>query len=137
MKSKLVIPVEFGDTDPVAIVFYPNFFRWYDASAWHLFIKVGLTLDVIRDEFGLIGLPIVDAKSRFIRPARFGDTIEVTSYVSKWARKTFDVTHKVHREGELYAEGVETRVCAKSSRDGSLRAVSIPRKFRQRLSDRS
>ena len=137
MQSKLFIPVEFGDTDPAAIVFYPNFFRWYDAGAWHLFIKAGLTLDVIRDEFGLIGLPIVDARSKFVKPARFGDTIEITSYVSNWARKTFDVTHEVHNAGELCAEGVETRVCAKSSGDGSMRAVSIPETIRQRLSDGS
>ena len=39
MKSTFVVPVEFGDTDPATIVFYPHFFRWFDAGAWRLFAK--------------------------------------------------------------------------------------------------
>lgn len=134
MKSKLVVPVEFGDTDPAAIVFYPNFFRWFDASAWHLFIKAGLTLDVLRDDFGLIGLPLVDAKSRFITPARFGDTIEITSRVAIWKSKAFDVVHEVYKDGEICAEGTETRVCARLADDMTMHAISIPDEIRQRLS---
>lgn len=134
VKSKLVVPVEFGDTDPAEIVFYPNFFRWYDASAWHLFIKAGLTLEFLRDEFGLIGLPIVDVRSRFIEPARFGDTLEITSYISTWKSKTFDVTHEVHKDGNICAEGIETRVCATRSDDESIHAESIPDDIRIRLS---
>ncbi len=66
MKSTFVIAVEFGDTDPATIVFYPHFFRWFDASAWRLFAKAGMPLDVLQTEFGLIGLPIAEAKSKFI-----------------------------------------------------------------------
>lgn len=134
VKSKLVIPIEFGDIDPAAIVFYPNFFRWFDASAWHLFIKAGLTLEVFRDEFGLMGVPIVEANSRFIKPARFRDTIEITSYVGTWNRKTFDVVHEAYKDGQICAEGVETRVCARINNDKHMRAIDIPEEIRQRLS---
>lgn len=136
MKSKYTVPVEFGDTDPAAIVFYPNFFRWFDASAWRLFIQAGLTLDVMREEFGLLGVPIVDARSKFVKPARFGDSLEITSYVSTWKSRTFEVTHEVRRGDELCAEGVEVRVCAKLVVDpgAKLTAVRIPQEFVRRLS---
>ena len=136
MKSKLVVAIEFGDTDPAAIAFYPNFFRWFDASAWRLFAKAGLTFDVFREEFGLIGVPIVEARSKFIKPLRFEDSIEITSYVASWKRKTFDLVHEVRKEGELCAEGLEIRVCAELLEDGSqdIRAVPIPEEIRERLS---
>ncbi len=136
MKSKLVVAVEFGETDPAAIVFYPNFFRWFDASAWRLFAKAGLTFDVFREEFGLIGAPIVEARSKFIKPLRFEDSIEITSYVASWKRKTFDLVHEVRKEGEVCAEGLEIRVCAELLEDGSqdIRAVPIPEEIRARLS---
>ncbi len=137
MKSKLIVSIEFGDTDPAAIVFYPNFFRWFDASTWHLFIDAGLTLDVLRSDFRVHGLPIVDARSRFMKPARFGDTIEITSYVDEWKSKTFNVVHEVQNDGVICAEGVETRICAQLSDDDSIRAVPIPDEIRQRLSERS
>jgi len=137
MKNTHAVPVEFGDTDPAAIVFYPNFFRWFDASAWRLFAKAGLTLDVFRQEYGLIGAPIVQATSKFITPLRFGDSIEITSYVNSWQRKTFHLVHEVLRGTELCAQGVEIRVCAERLTDGSegIRAVPIPDDIRRRLSE--
>ena len=135
MKSTFTVPVEFGDTDPATIVFYPHFFRWFDASAWRLFAKAGLTLDVLQNEFALIGLPIAEARSKFIKPARLGDTLEFTSYVSEWKRKTFEVVHEVRVDGDLIAEGMETRVCAKKFDDGEMRAITIPDEIRKRFPD--
>lgn len=134
MKSKYIVPVEFGDTDPATIVFYPHFFRWFDASAWRLFAKAGLTLDVLQSEFGLVGLPIAEAQSKFIKPARLGDTLEIASYVSELKRKSFQVMHDVRIDGDLIAEGRETRVCAKKSDDAEIRAITIPEEIRRRLS---
>ena len=135
MKSTFVVQVEFGDTDPATIVFYPHFFRWFDAGAWRLFAKAGLTLDVLQNEFGLVGLPIAEAQSKFIKPARLGDTLEITSYISEWKRKTFNMVHEVRIDEELIAEGKEARVCAKKSADGSMRAITIPEEIRKRLSE--
>ena len=135
MKSTFTVPVEFGDTDPATIVFYPHFFRWFDASAWRLFAKAGLTLDVLQNEFALIGLPIAEARSKFIKPARLGDTLEFTSYVSEWKRKTFEMVHEVRVDGDLIAEGMETRVCAKKFDDGEMRAITIPDEIRKRFPD--
>lgn len=135
MKSTFVVPVEFGDTDPATIVFYPHFFRWFDASAWRLFAKAGLTLDVLQREFGLVGLPIAEAQSKFIKPARLGDTLEITSHATNWKRKSFDVVHKVVNDGDVCAEGIETRVCARCKEDDSREflAISIPEEIRQRF----
>ncbi len=134
MKNTFVVPVEFGDTDPATIVFYPHFFRWFDASAWRLFAKAGLTLDVLQNEFGLVGLPIGEAKSKFIKPARLGDTLEITTHISEWKRKSFDMVHEVRIDGDLIAEGTDTRVCAKKTDDGEIRATSIPEEIKKRLS---
>ena len=34
------VRVEFGDCDPAAIVWFPNFFRWIDAASRHFFAVV-------------------------------------------------------------------------------------------------
>jgi acyl-CoA thioesterase FadM len=36
------IKVEFGDCDPAGIVWFPNFFRWIDASSRHFFLECGV-----------------------------------------------------------------------------------------------
>lgn len=135
MKSILTVSVEFGDTDPAATVFYPNFFRWFDAAAWRLFINAGLTLDVLKSEFGVIGHPIVDARSKFIKQIFFGDTIEIVSSVTEWKRKTFEVTHQVLKDGELRAEGSEIRclVVPVKGDPREFKAIPIPDAIKRRL----
>ena len=39
-------------------------------------------------EFGIVGLPVVDAHSEFIARSSYGDMIEVTSWVSEWRDKS-------------------------------------------------
>lgn len=135
MKSILTVTVEFGDTDPASAVFYPNFFRWFDASTWRMFINAGLTLDAMKSEFGIFGHPIVDARSKFIKPVLFGDTIEIVSSVTEWKRKTFEVRHEVLKDGELCAEGSEIR-CLVTQEDDDPRhfhAIPIPDEIIRRV----
>jgi hypothetical protein len=51
-------------------------------------------------------------QSKFNKPARLGDTLEITSYISDWKRKTFDMVREVRIDGDSCAEGMEARVCA-------------------------
>ena len=48
--------VEWGDCDPADIVFYPNYFRWFDAASWNLFEVAGGGWDGIRRRFGPVYL---------------------------------------------------------------------------------
>ena len=45
-------------------------------------------MNSLMKEFGVVGLPIVDAHSEFLAPSSYGDMIEVTSWVSEWKDKT-------------------------------------------------
>ena len=66
--------VEFGDCDPAGIVFYPNYFRWMDASTLHFFRAAGIPAwQQLAIETGIIGTPIVDVSARFLRTASYGD----------------------------------------------------------------
>lgn len=133
----MTVNVEFGDTDPAATVFYPNFFRWYDASLWRLFINAGLSLDVLNSEFGIMGHPIVDARSKFLKPVMFGDTIEIITSVAEWKRKTFTVSHEVRKDGELYAEGSEIRCLVAPGKNDltHFHAIPIPEEIKHRLAE--
>jgi len=134
LKTTHRVRVEFGDTDPARIVYYPNYFRWFENSAWRLLWKAGLTLDVLREEFGLLGLPIVNANAGFEKPSRFADVLEVTSYVGRWSEKSFEIFHEVRNDGDVCARGSEVRVCAAVDDAGNMRALPVPAEIRRRLS---
>ena len=103
------VAVHWGDTDPARIVFYPNYFEWFDQSTRLFFDSVGLDWDSLGRKYGIMGLPIVEAKARFLAPCKFRDEIVIESHVGKWNDKTFEVGHAVLNRGVRAVEGYEIR----------------------------
>lgn len=106
-----IFPVQlhWGDCDPAGIVFYPTYFRWFDAATWSLFASVGYPAKRMRAEN--LAMPLVAAECKFKSSAGQQDRAEVRSRIVRWGGKSFVVRHEVVREdGTLLATGSETRV---------------------------
>jgi 4-hydroxybenzoyl-CoA thioesterase len=119
--------IEWGYCDPAGIVFNSRFFEFFDEGTWQLFETV---LAVPRAElfatYDLMGIPLVDARARFLVPVKFGEVVEMTSQVSEFRRSSFDVEHRLTVNGELAVEGRETRVWATTDKDDPARIRSKP-----------
>ena len=61
------------------------------------------------DEDGFVGMALLNADARFLKPSRFGDEIEVESTVTEWDRKIFQVAHRILNNDEVAVIGSETR----------------------------
>ena len=126
------VTVHWGDTDPASIVFYPNYFSWFDESARLFFDSVGLSWEMLMEKHGIAGLPIVEAKARFLSPSMFRDEIVVESEITEWNDKTFKISHAVLNKGQRAVEGYEIRAwVVRLAKDPSrLKAVAIPAEIR-------
>ena len=102
--------VEWGDCDPTGIVYFPRYFEWFDACTAALFESVGFPKQVLLRTFDIVGMPMVEARAKFIIPSQFDDEAVVETYVSQFRRSSFDVHHRLLKEGQLAVEGFETRV---------------------------
>ena len=120
--------VEWGETDAAAIVFYPNYFRWFDNATHDLFRAIGLPVDEISRR-GYI-LPIVEAHARFRAPLAYGDDLELWSRVSEVRNRAFRVEHEVRRGGEAVVDGYEVRMWVRSNA-GHLEPALIPEEVRR------
>lgn len=121
------IKVEFGDCDPAQIAYFPNFFRWYDASSRNFFVACGVPLwRELEKTTGIIGTPVIEISSRFIRPTTYGDALEVHSTIVEWNAKTFVMQHQLKRDGELVAEARDVRAFVIRHPDDPARIKAIP-----------
>ena len=121
------LTVEWGDCDPAGIVFNPRFFEFFDANSWLLFeTALGVKQHEIAAAFDILGIPLVDARANFLKPIKFGDTIEVASRVSEFRRSSFDVEHRISLRGEVAVEGGETRIWAIRRKDDPEKMSSTP-----------
>jgi 4-hydroxybenzoyl-CoA thioesterase len=130
------VRIEWGDCDPMGIVFFPRYFAIFDDSTAYLFESVfGLTKYQLNEAFGFAGFPLVDARARFIIPSRYGDDVVVESTIDEFRNSSFDVKHRLLRSGQLAVEGSETRVWV--VRDPAdprrLKSQPIPREVKERF----
>jgi len=132
------ILIEFGDCDPANIVFFANYFRWFDDCTTALFKAAGLPIRELFRSYGILGIPVVEANARFIAPSTQGDELEVESSVIELRKSSFVITHQFFRGNELMLEGRETRVWAAAhpTQSNRMKALPLPKEVVEKLSGR-
>ncbi len=129
------IEIQFGDCDPAGIVYYPNYFRFFDnATAALLSAAFGMHKRHWLAHYGIAGIPMVDTGARFIKPSRFGDAAEIVTSITELGRSSFSVRHVLSHGGAAAVEAHEKRVWAVRAPDDSIRSAPLPDEVRQLLS---
>lgn len=121
------VTIRFGDCDPAGIVFFPNFLKWMDEASLAFFMACGVEpWRVLEKTRGIVGTPLLEIHTRFVKSATYGETIEVHTTVEEWNAKTFRHRHVVRRGDDLICEGTELRVFVQRDKDDRDRLRSIP-----------
>lgn len=121
------VTIRFGDCDPAGIVFFPNFLKWMDEASLAFFMACGVEpWRVLEKTRGIVGTPLLEIHTRFVKSATYGETIEVHTTVEEWNAKTFRHRHVVKRGDDLICEGTELRVFVQRDKDDRDRLRSIP-----------
>ena len=129
------VEIQFGDCDPAGIVYYPNYFRFFDnATAALLSAAFAMHKRNWLEHFGIAGIPMVDTGARFIKPSRFGDVVDIRSEITELGRSSFSVKHTLLRDGEVAIEAHEKRVWVVRDEQGGIRSAPLPEDVRQLLS---
>ena len=102
------IRVSFGDCDPAGIVYYPNHFRWFDATFHALLQRFGGHAAVSR-KLGSIGIGLIEVGGAFRAPAEDGDALVLTARLVEWREKTLRIAYEGRIDDRLTVEGFEVR----------------------------
>ncbi|HSV84704.1 MAG TPA: acyl-CoA thioesterase [Ramlibacter sp.] len=136
MSKTIIYPVrvEFGHCDPARIVWFPNFFRWIDHASRHFFIECGVPpWHETEQTLGVIGTPVVDSKSRFVKTATYGDALALHVSIPEWRTKSFVQSYRCLRGDDLIMECEEVRIFAgrRADKPEAIRALEIPEQIRK------
>src|SRR5437868_11023388 len=69
------VRVRYADTDQMGVVYYANYFVWFEVARTDLLRTLGWTYREMEAE-GVL-LPVVEAHCEYRRPARYDEEIEV------------------------------------------------------------
>lgn len=132
--NTIKVEIQFGDCDPAGIVYYPNYFRFFDnATAAMLSAAFAMHKRNWLDHYGILGVPMVDTGARFIKPSSFGDLVEIRSEIAELGRSSFGVKHTLYRSGEIAIEAHEKRVWVVRGEDGGIGSAALPDDVRKLL----
>jgi 4-hydroxybenzoyl-CoA thioesterase len=128
--------VEWGHCDPAGIVFFPQYLVWFDDCTTALFLDAGMPIQSLFKQHGVIGVPVVDVRARFILPSKFGDELTVESTVTEFGRSSFVVRHQITKAGAFAVEGFVTRVWTgpDPSDPSKMKSRPLPKEVIARLS---
>ena len=120
------VRIQWGDCDPAGIVFHPHYFEIFDASTAALFESaLGMQKRKMMETYNSAGIPVVRTGSRFVKPVTYGDDISIESTIT-FKHSSFQVDHRISRNGELCAEASETRVWVVHDGNGGIKSSPIP-----------
>jgi acyl-CoA thioester hydrolase len=131
--NELELLVNWGDTDKAGIVYYPNFFKWFDIAGHQFFRTCNLAPAKLEEERGII-VPLLDVQCTFEKALLYDDIILIHTKVEEINRKTIKLRHVVYRNGQRVAHGYELRGWVEQSPE-RIKAVLIPEDVKLILSE--
>ena len=102
---KTHVRVRYADTDQMKMVYYAKFFEYFEQGRSDLLREIGLPYPEI-ERMGYY-LPVIEAKARYMKPARYDDLLIVRTMLREIpeARVRIEYTLKNGETGELLVEG--------------------------------
>ncbi|MBF9234863.1 acyl-CoA thioesterase [Microvirga alba] len=126
------VTVEWGDCDEAGIVFYPNYFYWFDCTFQRFLRSRGLSQRELKRLFGAV-TPIVDTGAKFRGPVRYDDHLDIVAAIDLWDEKRFKVAYRLSVGGTPVAEGFEVRAWAALGEDGRLKGKPVNADFKKMM----
>jgi len=102
---RFALRVRYGDTDQMGFAYYANYLRWFEIGRAELLRALGTSYRAV--EGAGVWLPVIEARCRYHRPARYDDLVVIETGVAELRRAAVRFGYRVTREegGELLAEG--------------------------------
>lgn len=123
-----VVRVRYAETDKMGIVYYGNYFIYFEIGRVEYLRQRGLDyrrMELDDDSFTVVA----EAKCRYRRPARYDDPLRIRTRVTLAKRSTITFAYEIlhHESGELLTTGETTHVVC----DGNGRPKPLPEKYRR------
>ncbi len=107
--SRMLLRVRFCETDLMGIVHHANYLIYFEAGRVDWLYRRGVRYEnwVAMD----VHLPVVDAKLKFRKPAKFDESLVVETICAKVTVVTVLFTYRILREEDLLCEGETLLAC--------------------------
>ena len=125
--SVTTLRVRYAETDKMGVVYYANYFVWFEVARADLLRTLGWSY---RDmEQAGITLPVIEAECEYRRPARYDDEMDIRTEGRMVSPVRMEFSYEVvRREDQVVSASGRTRHAALDARG---RPCRLPSRIRQ------
>jgi len=119
--------VRYAETDQMGIVYYANFFVWFEIGRVELMRSVGFAYSHLENHHDCF-IPVIDASCRYRSPAHYDDEILIETRPALLRDSVIKFAYRVLRKGrdgeepKLLAEGETVHLVC----DGQMKRKQFP-----------
>lgn len=126
--GETTIRVRYAETDQMGVVYYANFFVWFEVARVELMRQMGFNykqMEIEDDSF----VVVARATCTYKRPAKFDDVLRLRARVTESHSRTITFAYEVLNDstGDLIATGETLHVIC----DSKGRPKTLPGKYRE------
>ena len=122
------VRVRYAETDQMGVVYYANFFVWFEIGRVELLRELGFAYKEMeqKDDSYIV---VAEAHCRYLRPARYDDLLRIRTGIADARSRTLRFTYEIRSDatGQLLATGETTHVIC----DRTGRPKTLPEKYRK------
>jgi acyl-CoA thioester hydrolase len=126
--SQTRIRVRYAETDQMGVVYYANFFVWFEIGRVELLRQSGFDYKQMEIDDDC-HIPVVEANCRYKSPARYDDELLLETSLLTLRRSVIQFGYRLLRPEKeastLLAEGETTHITV----NRSMRPVRLPKKY--------
>jgi acyl-CoA thioester hydrolase len=126
--SETLARVRYKDTDQMGMVYYGNYFTFFEIGRVEYMRERGISYKQMEREDDSF-IVVAEASCRYLRPARYDDLLRIRTRVSESRRRSIRFAYEILRDedGEMLAMGETLHVIC--NREG--KPKSLPEKYRR------
>jgi acyl-CoA thioester hydrolase len=129
---RTTVRVRYPETDRMGVAYHGHYFVWFELGRTELMRHLGCDYRLL-EEGDQLFFPVVDARARYLSPARYDDLLTVTTRMTLVTGVRVRFEYSIHGEAGVLATGYTEHAAVGA--DG--RPRRMPTGVRERLSVRN
>lgn len=125
--SVSTVRVRYAETDKMGVVYYANYFVWFEVARAELLRSLGWSYREMEHEG--VALPVIEAQCAYHKPAKYDDELDVKAEGQMLSRVRMQFTYEVVRreDAALAASGKTVHAAV----DANGRPCRLPERIRR------
>jgi len=122
LTQEINVRVRYAETDQMGYVYYGNYAMYYEVARVESLRNLGFSYKLMEEQ-GVM-MPVVENKSKYIRPARYDDLLTIKVFVENMPAKTITFRYEIYNEHKKLINLGETVLAFVNMKNG--RACEAP-----------